>query len=162
MGVSVGDAQHFPVLGGSVSTVGATYWGPGMTGTPMPAGAHEQLAAQNRQGVVYDASHPRNAFARQPHVTTVIAAQPAQTTGLQIDWSQVGQPAMQQAMLHVAAHPTVHGQVPTQGAYPAVPLQVLRAQPAPMLIQPKHVMQSYPSQPQFTKNPKLTQCGRGR
>lgn len=158
MSVNVGDAQHFPTLGGATQPMvqmaaPVTTWGPStqvLQAAPMTS--MPSMEGQVRQGVVFDAAHPRNAFAKKPHVTTggyVEQGQPAA-----IDWSQAGTATVQQAMLHVAANPAVHGQTPGVSVYPSTPLNVLRAQPVYMQPQPTQVKQVY-AKPVYQK---VTQC----
>merc|ERR1712060_734734 len=104
----------------------------------------------------YDSSHPRNAFAKKPHTTASSGENGLAQQPMAIDWSQAGTQAIQQTMLHVAAHPTVHGQTPGVSTYPSTPLQVLKTQPAYAAPQPTRVQQAY-SKPVYQK---ITQ-GRG-
>lgn len=166
--VSISDAQHFPPLGGSVAVAShgpvPVQWGPvQVQAAAVPVGVQQQLEAQNRQGVVYDASHPRHVFAKRPTVTQSVVSTEAAPQA--IDWSQVGTQAIQQTMLHVAANPAVLGPSPSMPVYPATPLSVLQSTPTYVqqahALQPTLVQQSYPTKPQFQKNPKLTQA-RGR
>jgi len=166
--VSISDAQHFPPLGGSVAMPThapmPVQWGPAVVqAAPVPISVQQQLEAQNRPGVVYDASHPRHVFAKRPSVAqTVVSTEAAPQA---IDWSQMGTQAIQQTMLHVAANPAVLGPSPSMPVYPATPLTVLQSTPTPVqqayALQPTHIQQAYTTKPQFTKNPKLTQA-RGR
>merc|ERR1719162_1841395 len=116
------------------------YWGPGMTvgGSPSmhrldSATSVQQLEAQSRTGVVYDASHPRNSFAKKPHaVSATVISHEGQPQA--IDWSQMGTQAIQQTMLHVAANPAALGHSPSMPAY------------AP--IHPQNCQQAYHAGPQ--------------
>eukprot|EP00928_Gymnodinium_smaydae_P019368 TRINITY_DN1741_c0_g1_i1.p1 TRINITY_DN1741_c0_g1~~TRINITY_DN1741_c0_g1_i1.p1 ORF type:complete len:227 (-),score=40.60 TRINITY_DN1741_c0_g1_i1:72-752(-) len=155
--VPLTDASHFPSLGGAVPTtvvgLGGGAWGPA-------PGMHAQVAAAQsavRTDVTYDSTHPRNAFARKPHTKSSggSAIVPAEVAQPMIDWSQAGTQAIQQTMLHVAAHPP-----PVVHAQPAVPLSVLRAQPHPVTIVPA-IQKGYPTKPQFSSRPMVTQP-RGR
>lgn len=169
MDCSIVDAQHFPPLGGSATAVSAApapvVWGPApatIQVAPVSVGV-QQLEANNREGVVYDSSHPRHVFAKKPSVAnTVVSAEAAPQA---IDWSQAGTQAIQQTMLHVAANPAVLGHAPSMPVYPATPLAVLQSTPTHVqqayALQPTHLQQAYPTKPMFDKNPKLTQA-RGR
>merc|ERR1740121_3277642 len=100
MAHNISDASAFPSLGSAapvVTKAPAAAWGPGTQvvysgqgAAPVVTVAYPQLQEQNRQGVVFDSSRPRNAFAKKPHVSgqsgEVVAASPPAT----IDWSQVG------------------------------------------------------------------------
>merc|ERR1712032_1346037 len=133
MGVAISDTQAFPTLGGgalaTVTQVAAPVtWGPSTKVQAAPVVTMPALLeGQNRPGVVYDSSHPRNSFAKKPHVQNG-AVQVSQGPAVAIDWSQAGTQAIQQTMLHVAANPTVHGQTPGVSMYPSPPLQVLQQQ----------------------------------
>merc|ERR1712083_1204345 len=135
----MGDASAFPSLGGAapvVTQAPAVVWGPGTQvayngqgAAPVVTVAYPQLQEQNRQGVVFDSSRPRNAFAKKPHVSgqsgEVVAASPPAN----IDWSQAGTQTIAQAALHLAAYPGAHGPNAGVSTYPSVPLEQLRAQP---------------------------------
>merc|ERR1712048_155602 len=100
------------------------------TAAPLVTVAYPELQEQNRQGVHFDSSHPRNQFAKRPvHASgqsgAVVAASPPTT----IDWSQAGTQTIAQAALHLAAYPGAHGPNAGVSQYPSIPLQQLKAQP---------------------------------
>lgn len=162
---TLNNASHFPTLGGVVTHTPvqqhvAHYWGPGMQ---VPVGTvattHQTLEAQNRQGVEYDSSHPRNQFAKKPHVTP--AAELTTMAPQAIDWSQAGTDAIRQTMLHVAANPAVMGAQPSMPVYPSTPLHVLKSMPqqSAVPIQPKHIPQQFVQTQQYQKQfQKVTQA----
>jgi len=123
-------AADFPILGATVAQP-QVQWGPpgGVTavygGAPPPQAAAVMAAVAPREGVVFDASHPRNTFATRPATQPVAAANAAPA----IDWSSGGMPVgMQQNIIRAgggAAH--VSPIVPAQAAS-QIPLNVLRSQ----------------------------------
>jgi len=133
------EQQAFPTLGGTqtFSSAPATVssWGPGMGGiigsqTINTGTVITDVANVRTGGYSFDASHPRNQFAKQPYVrpatTTMQVAQPQ---GEQlIDWSKVGMP--QAVMQAIVASPNAAAHLgPYQAAAPqAVPLETLRVQ----------------------------------
>jgi len=165
MAHNISDANAFPSLGGTaapvVSRAPAAAWGAGMqvvqSAAPMFTVAYPELQEQNRQGVVFDSSHPRNQFAKRPvhasgQTVGVVGASPPTT----IDWSQAGTQTIAQAALHLAAYPGAHGPNAGVSSYPSIPLEQLRAQPVYQQV-PQHVQQ-------VVQNPvyqKVTQ-GRGQ
>lgn len=121
-------ASDFPILGATVAQP-AVQWGPpgGVVATTYaaPPAATVLAGATPREGVVFDASHPRNTFAKRPSVgvATVASAAPA------IDWSSGGMPVgMQQNIIRAGGGPAhVSPVVPVQQAA-QIPINVLRSQ----------------------------------
>merc|ERR1719198_911879 len=127
---TVPTAADFPILGATVSPAPVA-WGPAggavATYAAPPQATAVMAGVTPREGVVFDASHPRNTFAKRPSTgnVTVAASAPA------IDWSSGGMPVgMQQNIIRAgggAAH--VSPVVPAQQAA-QIPLSVLRTQAA--------------------------------
>lgn len=148
------DMNAFPTLGATPAPVTAVQsWGP----RPVPSPAEVILSSESlRTGAldVVDAQHPRNQFAKKPHVrpaTTVVQSAPIQQ-GL-IDWSQAGMPeAVVRSILHSnegAAHLGPYA----QAAPSVVPLDVLR----PQAVATQQQFQNYtPKISQATMRPKPT------
>jgi len=165
MAHSISDPNAFPSLGGTAAPVVTrappAAWGSGVqvvqTAAPLVTVAYPELQEQNRQGVVFDSSHPRNQFAKRPshgsgQPGAVVQASPPTT----IDWSQAGTQTIAQAALHLAAYPGAHGPNAGVSTYPSVPLQQLRAQPVYQQV-PQQVQQAV-GKPVYQK---ITQ-GRGQ
>ena len=126
---TVPTAADFPILGATVAQP-AVQWGPPGTAVattyaaPPPA-ATVLAGATPREGVVFDASHPRNTFAKRPSVGVPIVASAAPA----IDWSSGGMPVgMQQNIIRAGGGPAhVSPVVPVQPAA-QIPINVLRSQ----------------------------------
>jgi len=123
-------ASDFPILGATIAQPQVQWGPPGAVtavygGAPPPQAAAVMAAVAPREGVVFDASHPRNTFATRPAMQPVAVANAAPA----IDWSSGGMPVgMQQNIIRAgggAAHvsPIVPAQVASQ-----IPLNVLRSQ----------------------------------
>ena len=125
---SVPTAADFPILAATVVPQQVA-WGPGggqmIIANPTPRSSVVLANMEPRQGVEFDASHPRNVFAKAPAQRVVVPA----TAGAAIDWSSTGMPVgMQQQIIRAgggAAH--VSAFAPVQVAN-QVPLNVLQAQ----------------------------------
>jgi len=148
MGVNVRDPQHFPALGGiipiplSSQTVSGGCW-------PAPPAPPPILGEKSvRAGMLgeFDAQHPRNMFAKKPHV---IPSSPAEQQGLAaIDWSHDGIPKqVQQSIVHSMSNPA-HLSPYVQQPEQKVPLGML--QPPPQLIVP-----ALPKKPVMIQKPKM-------
>jgi len=146
MGVNVRDSQHFPALGGIITiplssrTVSGGCW-------PAPLAAPPILGEKSvRAGMLgeFDAQHPRNMFAKKPHV---IPSFPAEQQGA-IDWSRDGIPKqVQQSIVHSMSNPA-HLSPYVQQPEQKVPLGML--QPPPQLIVP-----ALPKKPVMIQKPKM-------
>jgi len=129
---TVPTASDFPILAGTVVPQQVA-WGPAggqvagqlVAANPTPRSSVVLANAEPRPGVEFDASHPRNVFAKTPSQRAVAPA----TAGTAIDWSSNGMPvSMQQQIIRAgggAAH--VSAFAPPQVAN-QVPLSVLQAQ----------------------------------
>lgn len=150
MNVCISDSQAFPTLGAApAAPVVSTSWGPSVQASSISIAQ----AATVRSGVEFDASHPRNTFARKPHVSTApvvteVVAQPA------IDWSGTGVTTLQRQVIqstnnaaHLNPYQTVQTAQPltmdqlrassVMGAgYPKAPKQVFKQAPR-VIMQPR-------------------------
>lgn len=154
--VNIADHGHFPTLAPSPSMYSRPAFAaqpaafaaqPVVWGEGVVAAARATTVTSNIQGIIagheprmeaFDATHPRNTFARKPAKVLKIDEIPMQTAAPQaIDWSSIGMVPMQQAMLHAAAYPGTLG--PALQEKHLVPLGVVRAngQVAPGSIVPK-------------------------
>jgi len=73
-----------------------------------------------------DGQHPRNLFAKKPHVKQAAAEGSAQERN--IDWSQAGIPNEVKTQIIKASRNAAHQGVHAKGQAPTVPLDMLRAQ----------------------------------
>merc|ERR1712232_484224 len=102
-----------------------------------------------REGVVFNQEHPRNQFAKKPHVTQsgpVVQA---------IDWSSTGMPTQVQSAIIQGGGGNAHLSpvAYTQAAQP-VPLRVMRAQTQAVPNYSPKIVQNYAS-----VNSKAYRCG---
>lgn len=162
MAVSISDSQQFPALGASVVAPppAAVAWGPpqvAVSSQPRVVLTEDSLRTGSTQ--LFDAQHPRNAFARKPRTSAGYSMELAQPVA--IDWSASGTVGLQQQVIQQLANNPAHlGPYAQQPAPAPQPMSVLKAmQPTYTMVQPK-LTKTVMNQPQHFR-PKITQP-RGR
>jgi len=126
--------QEFPTLaattGGDVTRAAGSHavvWGPQ---PPAPPPVRESVPEFNAQ-------HPRNAFAKKPHVTTTTTVVQAPGSNIAaIDWSQPGNTVFNKEAVKVAATSASHVSV-YANPRPAPTREMLAARPSPAAYIPK-------------------------
>lgn len=93
------DASQFPSLGSVAVPIVSSTWGPACSNPGMVT-----QATTIRTGVDFDASHPRNAFARKPRVTTGGTITTELAPQASIDWSAPGVAAVQRQVIQSSSN----------------------------------------------------------
>jgi len=151
--LNVRDRKQFPTLGAPTVPLSARTVTGGVWASP-PAAPPVLNDNFVRAGMVgqFDAQHPRNMFAKKPHVITTAPSEQQQQVPA-IDWSNDGIPkTVQQSIVRSMANPA-HLSPYVQQAQPT-PVSSLRAVPQPQQIIPVHVKQPIMVQkPNIIKQP---------
>jgi len=153
LGVNVGDPEHFPDLGHAGLTVMSTSIAsralcrpppPAVPAAPPSWGEHSVRAGMLGE---FDGQHPRNMFAKKPHIVTV-SSPTEQQQAVAIDWSNAGIPKrVQQSLVHSFSNPA-HLSPYVQQPQQKVPLGMLRPPPQP-------IVPALTKQPVMIQKPKM-------
>jgi hypothetical protein len=140
----------------------------GAGGAKVVIGAPVATSASNRPGTagIYDATHPRNQFARKPRTTGATAPAAEGEEQAAIDWTSPGTTAASTQIIQAAANPAHLGLYQQPATGPSV--SVLRAIPTtvkdiPGRTNPAQMVTKYPPMAQVAKQqmPRMLQP-RGR